>query len=92
MKDDKMQNGKLCVQLTHTKKRCKWNDMPIHTHYQSTTCLAELSWLMTSNIIKYIKYTISQNTHIAAYDKMHMHTPPKSFPPSMDKTCTNGKK
>ena len=57
MKGDKMQNGKLCVQLTHTKKGCKWNDMPIHTHYQNITCLTLLSWLMTSNIIKYVKYT-----------------------------------
>ena len=39
MKDDKMQDGKLCVQLTDTKKDAKWNDMPIHTHYQNITCL-----------------------------------------------------
>ena len=57
MKDDKVQDGKLCVQLTHTKKGYKWNDMPIHTHYHNITCLTLLSWPMTSNIIKYIKYT-----------------------------------
>ena len=63
MTDDKMQNGKLCVQLTHTKKGCKWNDMPIHSHYQNITCLALLSWLMVSNITRYIKHAYFQ-THI----------------------------
>ena len=57
MKCDKMQDGKLCAQLTHTKKGCKWNDIPIHTHYQNITCLTLLPWLMISNIMRYIKCT-----------------------------------
>ena len=48
-----------------------------------------------ANNIKYDKVCyvyIFQNTHIVAYDEIHMHTPPKSFHPSMEKTHTNGQK
>ena len=86
---DKMQNSKLCVQWTHTKKGCKWNDMPMHTHYQNITCLTLLSWLMISNMTKFVKYT-HVKIHIWLH-MMHMHTPPKGFHLSMDKTHTKGK-
>ena len=33
-----------------------------------------------------------QNAHIAAYGEIHMHTPPKVFPPSMGKMHTMGEK
>ena len=32
-----------------------------------------------------------QNAHIAAYDEIHIHTPPKSFHPIVDKRHTLGK-
>ena len=35
---------------------------------------------------------IFQNVHIAAYDEIHMHSPPKSFPPIVVKLHTIGKK
>ena len=35
---------------------------------------------------------IFQNIHLAAYDKAHMHTSPKSFHPIMDKCHTIGRK
>ena len=35
---------------------------------------------------------IFQNAHIAAYGETHMHTPPKSFYPIVDKIHTIGKK
>ena len=35
---------------------------------------------------------IFQNTHVAAYGRTHMHTPPKSFHPIMDKFHTIGRK
>ena len=66
MKDDQMQKWQTMC-LTHTKKGCKWNDMPIHTHYQYITCLTLLSWLMTSYMIHYIKYT-----HFKMHTQLHM--------------------
>ena len=72
----KMLNGKLCVQLTHTKKGCKWNDMPIHTHYQNITCSALLSWLMVSNYNKVYLACIFLNSYIASYNA-YAYTPQK---------------
>ena len=35
---------------------------------------------------------IFQNTHVAACDETHMHTPPKSIHPIVDKCHTIGRK
>ena len=35
---------------------------------------------------------IFQNTHLAAYSRTHMHTPPKSFHPIMKKCHTTSRK
>ena len=51
--------------------------MPIHIHYLYLTCLPLLSWLMILHMIIYIYVNIFQNTHVAAYGEIHMHTPPK---------------
>ena len=53
-----------------------------------------LNFTILANDIKYNKVYyvyIFQNAHIAAYGEIHMHTSPKSFHPSVDKTDTNGK-
>ena len=64
--------------------------MPIHTHYQNTTCLPPLSWPMVSTIAKYVKYTHFK-THIWLH-MMHMHPhPPKVFIQAWRKH-TKGKK
>ena len=77
MKDDQMQKWQpMCLPDTY-KKGCKWNDMPILTHYQYITCLTLLSWLMISYIKNLYQVHIFQNAHIAAYNEIHMPTPPK---------------
>ena len=76
MTDDQMQNDKLCVYMTHTEKGCKWNDMPIHIYYLYLACLPLL--FLANDIIYDNLYdaNVFQNTHIAAYGRTHMHTPP----------------
>ena len=55
--------------------------------------------MLTITILaKYIIYgnlyhiNILQNTHLTAYFITHMHTPPKSFHPIIDKHHTIGRK
>ena len=52
MTDDKHAKWQTMCPIDTYKKGCKWNDMPIHSHYQNITCLASLSWLMVSNYNK----------------------------------------
>ena len=63
--------------------------MPIHT-------LSSSNMLNITILANYIIYgnlyhiNIFQNTHLAACDITHMHTPPKCFHPIMDKCHTIG--
>ena len=47
--------------------------------------------ILANNFIYINLYYVNifQNAHIAAYDETHMHTPPKSFHPIMDKFSHN---
>ena len=50
--------------------------------------------ILTNNVLYGNLYHVNifQNTHLAAYDKTHMHTPPKTFHPIMHKFHTIGRK
>ena len=53
-----------------------------------------LNLTILANDIIYVRVYevhIFQNTHIAAYDKIHMHMPPKRFHPIVVRNHTNGK-
>ena len=73
-----MRSGKLCAHMTHTK------DMQMESH--ANTCTLSTSKMLTSTILannmiygNLYHITIFQNTHLVAYDKTYMHTPPKVF-------------
>ena len=92
MTDDQMQNDKLCVYMTHTKKYV--NGMTCQFIYLICTVSNMLTITILANDIIYDSsyyVNISQNTYVAAYGKTHMHTP-KSFHPIMDKCHTIGRK
>ena len=50
--------------------------------------------ILANNIICDNLYYVNilKNTHITAYSKTHIHTPPQNFHPIMDKFHTIGKK
>ena len=64
-----------------------------NTHTLSIYHMLNLTILANDIIYDKLYYIhIFQNAHIAAYDEIHMHTPPKSFHPIVVKNHTVGKK
>ena len=71
-----MQNGLLCVYVTHTKKDA--NGMTCNTHTLSISIMLTITILANDIIYEHLYYVnIFQNTHIAAYGRTQIHTPPK---------------
>ena len=64
-----------------------------NTHTLSISNMLTITILANNIIFGNLYYVnIFQNTHLATYDETHMHTPPKSVHPIMNKFHTFGRK